>query len=89
MNPTVTIKGGKEPGRNELCPCGSELKYKWCHGDIGKRAVCEAIMRDAMVRLIMREKHKRSIITDEQLEVMLNPAESEENNEEESKIWRP
>lgn len=19
-------------GRNELCPCGSKLKFKWCHG---------------------------------------------------------
>ncbi len=89
MKPLLTIKGGKEPGRNELCPCKSELKYKHCHGDPGKRAICEAAMRETMVRLIMIEKHKRKMITDEELEMVLNPSESEENDEEESKIWRP
>ena len=24
---------GKSPGRNDPCPCQSELKYKHCHGD--------------------------------------------------------
>lgn len=89
MNPTVTIKGGKEPPRNSPCPCGSGLKAKYCHSDLGKRAVCEAAMRETMVRLIMIEKHKRGMITDEELEAVLNPAGSEENNEEENKIWRP
>jgi len=23
-------------GRNEPCPCGSGLKYKYCHGDVIK-----------------------------------------------------
>jgi hypothetical protein len=82
MNPSVTIKGGKEPGRNDLCPCGSKLKYKWCHGDPGKRAVCEAAMRETMVRLIIIEKHKRDMITDEQLEAVLNPSENEEIEDE-------
>ncbi len=27
-------KDGKEPGRNDLCPCGSGKKYKKCHGAI-------------------------------------------------------
>ena len=89
MKSLLTIKGGKEPGRNELCPCGSELKYKVCHGDPGKRAICEVAMRETMVRLIMIEKHKRKMITDEELEMVLNPSESEESDEEESKIWTP
>jgi hypothetical protein len=83
MNPSLTIKGSREPGRNDPCPCGSELKYKWCHGDLGKRAVCERIMAEAMTRLIMREKHKRGMITDEQLEAILNPSESEGEGEQE------
>lgn len=32
-----TIVGGKEPGRNDPCFCGSGLKYKHCHGDNSKR----------------------------------------------------
>ena len=24
--------GGRRISRNQLCPCGSELKYKMCHG---------------------------------------------------------
>jgi len=26
-------------GRNYLCPCGSERKFKWCHGGTSTRAV--------------------------------------------------
>ena len=26
------LKGKKEPGRNDPCPCGSKKKYKKCHG---------------------------------------------------------
>ncbi len=51
-----------EPGRNHLCPCGSKLKFKHCHGDIGKRAVCEAVMRDTMVRLIVETKIKKGLM---------------------------
>jgi hypothetical protein len=25
----------QRPGRNDLCPCGSGKKYKWCHGSRG------------------------------------------------------
>ncbi|MFM9952201.1 MAG: tetratricopeptide repeat protein [Saprospiraceae bacterium] len=28
----LPIKVEKKPGRNELCPCGSGKKYKYCHG---------------------------------------------------------
>jgi preprotein translocase subunit SecA len=30
--PKTPIKVGPKVGRNELCPCGSGLKYKNCHG---------------------------------------------------------
>ena len=74
------LKAKTEPGRNELCPCGSELKFKWCHGDSAKRAVCEVVMRETMVRLIMQEKFKRGMITEEQLQMILDPAETEEDD---------
>ncbi len=35
------ILGKADPGRNELCPCGSEKKYKRCHSD----AVAEIVGR--------------------------------------------
>ncbi len=28
------VRSGKKVGRNEVCPCGSGLKYKKCHGKI-------------------------------------------------------
>ena len=71
------LKPKTEPGRNELCPCKSELKFKHCHGDPAKRAVCEVAMRETMVRLIMQEKFKRGMITEEQLQMILDPAETE------------
>ncbi len=34
--PVVSVKrGGTEPGRNDLCPCGSGQKFKKCHGAEG------------------------------------------------------
>ena len=30
--PDVVLKPFKKAGRNELCPCGSNVKYKRCHG---------------------------------------------------------
>ena len=26
------LRAEKKTGRNEMCPCGSGKKYKWCHG---------------------------------------------------------
>lgn len=49
-------------GRNHSCPCESGLKFKHCHGDEGKRAVCEAVMRETMVRLIIETKLKKGLI---------------------------
>jgi hypothetical protein len=35
-----TIVGGRPPGRNAPCPCGSGLRFKKCHGDPVK--LCKA-----------------------------------------------
>lgn len=51
----------KEPGRNEKCPCGSGLKYKYCHGDHLKREVCNRVANEKMVELILDEKRKKGI----------------------------
>ena len=61
----ITIKGGQEPDRNAPCPCRSGLKFKICHGDPQKRAVCEAVVRETMLRLIEQEKIKRGLIESE------------------------
>jgi len=62
---TLQLRNGtQEPGRNDLCVCESGLKYKWCHGDPSKKAVCDRIVNEKMVELIMAEKHERSMISD-------------------------
>lgn len=53
-----------EPGRNDLCGCNSGLKFKYCHGDPGKLAVCDRIVHEKMVELIMKEKHLRGLLSD-------------------------
>ncbi len=58
--------------RNELCRCGSGLKFKWCHGDTGKRAACERVMAEHMVHLVMHEKYKRRLITKEEYTLFLD-----------------
>ncbi len=35
--PGASTRAVKKVGRNERCPCGSELKYKHCHGAAGSR----------------------------------------------------
>lgn len=30
----TTLSINQKPGRNELCPCGSNIKYKNCHGKV-------------------------------------------------------
>jgi len=62
---------GPEPGRNELCPCNSGLKFKWCHGDSGKAAACDRIAFEHMSILIAREQHKRKILSDEQFKAFM------------------
>lgn len=58
----LQLKGGKEPGRNDLCPCGSKLKFKYCHGDNLKREVCNRVANEKMVWLILEEKKKRGLV---------------------------
>lgn len=65
--PQLKAKG--KVGRNELCPCESGLKFKHCHGDEGKRAVCEAVMRETMVRLIIETKIKKGLICHHGLDI--------------------
>lgn len=48
-------------GRNDPCPCESGLKYKKCHGDPGKIAICNAIVREKMLELIRVEQRKKII----------------------------
>ena len=62
---------GPAPGRNELCPCNSGLKFKWCHDDSGKMAACDRIAFEHMSLLIIREQHKRKIISDEQYKAFM------------------
>ena len=57
---------GPAPGRNDPCPCKSGLKFKLCHGDPGKAAACDRVAFEHMSKLIMAEKHKRKLISDEQ-----------------------
>jgi len=56
---SIRIKGNQKPGRNEPCPCGSGLKYKKCHGDSLKQALCNRVANEKMVALIELEKEKQ------------------------------
>lgn len=49
---------GPKADRNEKCPCGSGLKYKHCHGDAGKVAICNRVANEKMVQLIAEEKER-------------------------------
>jgi len=73
--PALTPRYGQ--GRNERCGCGSGLKFKHCHGDAGKAAVCEHYLQEIMLRLIMKEKHKQGMITDEQYAAWVSKARGE------------
>jgi len=59
------ITGGQKPKRNEPCPCGSGLKYKWCHGDQIKTMSARDAMNMKMAELIIKEKIKRRMIESE------------------------
>jgi len=54
-------------GRNSPCPCGSKLKFKKCHGDPMKQAVCNRVANEKMVELIRIEQRKY-IIAEQQKE---------------------
>ena len=74
----LTTKGNQDPGRNEPCPCGSELKFKHCHGDPTKKRICENAVSETMFRLIMQTKFDKGMITEQELRSALNPPEPEE-----------
>jgi len=56
------VEAKTKVGRNELCPCGSKLKYKYCHGDETKRMLCNRVANEHMVHLILQEQKKRGIV---------------------------
>jgi len=58
----VQIKGGKSPPRNSPCPCGSGLKFKYCHGDELKREVCNRVANEKMVQLIREEQKRQGLV---------------------------
>ncbi|MBE3140133.1 MAG: SEC-C domain-containing protein [Thermoplasmata archaeon] len=58
----LQLKGNSQPGRNDPCPCESGLKFKYCHGDEMKQAVCNRVANEKMVQLIFQEKFKRGMI---------------------------
>lgn len=45
------IVGGQAPKRNEPCPCGSKLRFKYCHGDSSKIAAVQEATRQFANRL--------------------------------------
>ena len=50
---------GKKQGRNELCTCGSGLKFKKCHGDPAKLLVVRHIANEVMLIMIAMTKLER------------------------------
>lgn len=52
----------RNPGRNELCTCGSGLKNKHCHGDQKKVGMIQHAAIVAMDHLIQNERVKKGII---------------------------
>lgn len=61
---TLQLKsdGRFAPGRNDPCPCESGLKYKHCHGDQLKIAVCNRVANEKMCQLIMDEKRRKGLL---------------------------
>lgn len=58
----LQIKDNRSPGRNDPCPCASGLKFKFCHGDESKKAVCNRVVQEVMLGLIFEERVKQGII---------------------------
>jgi len=57
----IQLVRSDKPGRNDFCPCGSKLKFKKCHGDPLKIAVCNRVANEKMVGLIRAEQFKKII----------------------------
>lgn len=60
------IKGGREPGRNEPCQCGSGLKFKKCHGDPVLRQTAQRIANHMITLLIVERSHEAGIANAEE-----------------------
>lgn len=58
----IQIKDSQKPGRNELCPCGSGLKYKYCHGDQIKVVLCNQAANEKMAELIYEGKIRKGLL---------------------------
>lgn len=58
----MPIRPKTQTGRNEPCPCGSGLKFKFCHGDPTKQEMCNRVANEKMVWLIREEQKKRGLI---------------------------
>lgn len=56
------IKASSATHRNEQCPCTSGLKFKFCHGDSMKLAICNQAAKEKMVELITEERKKRGVV---------------------------
>lgn len=50
--------GKNKTGRNDPCHCGSELKFKKCHGDYVKIEIAKVAYLDKFNELIEAEKQK-------------------------------
>ncbi len=68
---------GPAPGRGDPCPCTSGLKFRHCHGDGGKQAACDRVAFEHMSLLIIKEQHKRKIISDEQYKMFMERYKSD------------
>ncbi len=56
------IKGNKKPKRGDPCPCGSTLKHRDCHGSGEKQRLCNEMVRQYMLSLIVEEMIKKGIM---------------------------
>lgn len=61
LSPVKQLTRSDEPGRNELCKCGSGLKFKKCHGDEVKRQKVTQFASMLFVKLIQFERMKAGI----------------------------
>ena len=58
---TREIRGGRSPGRNESCTCGSGLKYSQCHGDPVFKQTAMRIANHMITLLIVQRCHDKGI----------------------------
>jgi len=58
----VQLKNNQKVGRNDPCPCGSKLKFKWCHGDGTKKMICNRVANEHMCHLVLQEQKKRGVV---------------------------